>query len=151
MTLYIIGVTGAFAVILSMRRSDGMVERIDDLAGLAKTRPALGWSMTALMFSIGGMPFMVGFFGKLFVFYAAVSAGLVWLVVVAALFSTVSIAYYLKVVKVMWFDEPAETFLPAPAGVALITRLTGLATVALLPFVAGVVVWVMRAGAGIGG
>ncbi|CAN0167069.1 unnamed protein product, partial [Chrysoparadoxa australica] len=106
MTLYVIGVAGAFAVILSMRRSEGMVERIEDLAGLSQTRPALAWSMTALMFSIGGMPFMIGFFGKLFVFYAAVQAGLIWLVILAVLFSTVSIAYYLRVIKVIWFDEP---------------------------------------------
>ncbi|MCC5995323.1 MAG: NADH-quinone oxidoreductase subunit NuoN [Oceanicaulis sp.] len=137
MTLYVIGVLGAFAVILSMRRSEGMVERIDDLKGLSKTHPALGWSMTALMFSIGGMPFLVGFFGKLFVFYAAASAGLWWLMLIGLVFSAVSIAYYLRVVKVIWFDEPEAGFEPAPAGVALISRAAALATVALVP-VAGV-------------
>ncbi|MFW6413334.1 MAG: NADH-quinone oxidoreductase subunit N, partial [Oceanicaulis sp.] len=151
MTLYVIGVAGAFAVILSMRRAEGMVERIEDLAGVAQTRPVLGLSMTALMFSIGGMPFLVGFFGKLFVFYAAASAGLVWLVVVALLFSTVSIAYYLRVVKVMWFDEPTAEFQPAPGGVAFVSRAAGLATVALVPFVAILLVQVLRAGGGIGG
>lgn len=151
MTLYVIGVAGAFAVILSMRRADGMVERIEDLAGIAQSRPGVGLSMTALMFSIGGMPFLVGFFGKLFVFYAAASAGLVWLVVVALLFSTVSIAYYLKVVKVMWFDEPKGEFLPAPAGVALVSRAAGLASVALVPFVALLLVQVIRAGGGLAG
>lgn len=138
MTLYVVGVLGAFAVILSMRRAEGMVEQIDDLKGLAKTHPALGWSMTALMFSIGGMPFLVGFFGKLFVFYAAAGAGLWWLMLIALVFSTVSIAYSLRVVKVIWFDEPAGVFEPAPAGVALISRTAALATVALVP-VAGVV------------
>ncbi|MEQ8405499.1 MAG: NADH-quinone oxidoreductase subunit NuoN [Oceanicaulis sp.] len=151
MTLYVIGVAGAFGVILSMRRAEGMVERIEDLAGLAQTRPALGWAMTALMFSIGGMPFLVGFFGKLFVFYAAASAGLVWLVVVALLFSAVSMAYYLKVVKVIWFDEPEGEFQPAPTGVAFVSRAAGLATVVLVPFVAILLAQVIRAGTGIGG
>lgn len=151
MTLYIIGVAGAFAVILSMRRADGMVEQIEDLSGLSKTRPALAWTLTALMFSIGGMPFFVGFFGKLFVFYAAASAGLVWLMVVALLFSAISMAYYLRVVKVIWFDEPGAEFLSAPAGVALVSRLTGLATIGLVPFVALLIAQVIQAGTGIGG
>lgn len=151
MTLYVIAVAGAFGVILSMRREGGMVERIEDLAGLSKTRPGLGWAMTGLMFSIGGMPFLVGFFGKLFVFYAAVEAGLIPLVVIAVIFSTVSIAYYLKVVKVIWFDEPKHTFLPEPAGVMAVTRIAGLATIALLPFVALLFGRVMTAGGGIGG
>jgi len=150
-TLYIIGVAGAFAVILSMRTAEGMVERIGDLAGLSKTRPAMAWAMTALMFSIGGMPFLVGFFGKFFVFYAAASAGLIWLVVLAVLFSTVSIAYYLRVVKVIWFDEPTGEFLPAPAGVAFVTRATGLATVLLLPFMIALISLVVNAGGAIGG
>ncbi len=150
-TLYIIGVAGAFAVILSMRKAEGMVERIDDLAGLSKTRPTLAWAMTALMFSIGGMPFLVGFFGKFFVFYAAVEAGLVWLVIIAVLFSSVSIAYYLRVVKVIWFDEPTGEFLPAPAGVAFVSRAAGLATVLLLPIMIGLISLVVNAGGGIGG
>ena len=150
-TLYVIGVAGAFAVILSMRKAEGMVERIEDLAGLSKSRPAMAWAMTALMFSIGGMPFLVGFFGKFFVFYAAADAGLVWLVVVAVLFSTVSIAYYLRVVKVIWFDEPVGEFLPTPAGVAFVTRAAGLATVVLLPFMIALISVVVNAGGGLGG
>ena len=151
MTLYVVGVLGAFGVIVSMRRSDGMVEEIDDLAGLAQTRPGMGWTMTAVLFSIGGIPFFVGFFGKLFVFYAALDGGLLWLAVVAALFSVISAAYYLRVVKVMWFDEPRSSFEAAPAGVALVTRLAGLSTVALLPFVALVIAQVVQAGGALGG
>lgn len=151
-TLYVMGVAGAFAVILSMRRAEGMVERVEDLAGLSQTRPGLALSMTALMFSIGGMPFLVGFFGKFFVFYAAVEAGLIWLVVVAVLFSTVSIAYYLRVVKVIWFDEPAAgEFLPAARGVAFVSRVAGLATVGLLPFMVILIGLVVNAGGSIGG
>ncbi|MEO1040369.1 MAG: NADH-quinone oxidoreductase subunit NuoN [Pseudomonadota bacterium] len=151
MTLYVVGVLGAFGVIVSMRRSDGMVEQIEDLAGLAQTRPGMGWTMTAVLFSIGGIPFFVGFFGKLFVFYAALDGGLLWLAIVAALFSVISAAYYLKVVKVMWFDEPQATFEAAPAGVALVTRLAGLSTVVLLPFVALVIAQAVQAGGALSG
>ncbi len=150
MTLYVIGVMGAFAVILSMRRAEGMVEQIDDLAGLAQTRPGMAWTMTAVLFSIGGIPFMVGFFGKLFVFYAALEAGLIWFVVAAALFSVISAAYYLRVVGVIWFKESEAEFLPAPAGVMLISRVAGLATVGLLPFVAALFARAIQAGGGAG-
>jgi NADH-quinone oxidoreductase subunit N len=88
--------------------------------------------MTALMFSIGGLPFMVGFFGKLFVFYAGVQAGLIWLVVLGALFSVVAAAYYLRVVKVIWFDEPTVQFAPSAVSTYWVTRLAGFATVAML-------------------
>ncbi len=149
MTLYLIGVVGAFAIIVSMRRSEGMVERIDELAGLSRTRPGMAWSMTALMFSIGGMPFMIGFFGKLFVFYAAVQAGLIWLVIAAVIFSTVSIAYYLRIIKVIWFDEPVGEFLPAPVGVAWISRLAALLVVSA-PLMGLVIGFVSHAGSDIG-
>ena len=151
MTLYVVGVAGTFGVILSMRRSEGMVERLEDLSGLAQTRPCLGLAITGLLLSVGGMPFLVGFFGKLFVFYAAVEAGLIWLAVVGALFSVVSISYYLAILKRVWFDEPRGEFLPAPAGVMIVTRVAGLATVALLPFVALLFAQVIRAGGALGG
>jgi len=152
MTLYVIGVAGAFGVILSMRRSEGMVERIEDLAGLSRNRPGLALAFTGLLLSIGGMPFLVGFFGKLFVFYAAVQAGLVWLVVVAGVFSAVSIAYYLMVLKRVWFDEPTGgEFINPPASVAVITRVTGIATVGLLLLVPFMLNRVIEAGSAIGG
>jgi len=106
--------------------------------------------MTALMFSIGGMPFLIGFFGKLFVFYAAVQAGLIWLVILAVIFSTISIAYYLRVIKVIWFDEPTGELLPAPTGAAWISRLAALVTVSM-PVVGVIIGFVINAGAGIGG
>jgi len=151
MTLYVIGVLGAFGVILAMRRPEGMVEEIDDLAGLAASRPGLAWTMTAVMFSIGGIPFLVGFFGKLFVFYAALEAGLILFVVAAALFSVVSAAYYLRVVGVIWFKPSEAEFLPAPAGVLLVSRVAGLATIGLLPFVAALFARAIQAGGGVGG
>lgn len=151
MTLYVIGVAGAFGVILSMRRAEGMVERIEDLAGLSKTRPGLALAFTGLLLSIGGMPFLVGFFGKFLVFFAAVQAGLIWLAVLGGLFSTISIAYYLMVLKRVWFDEPVAEFLPAPASIAVITRVAGIGTVGLLLLVPFMLGQVMQASAVFGG
>lgn len=149
MILYMISVVGAFGVILSMRTPEGMVEEVDDLAGLSQTRPGLAWSMTGVMFSIGGLPFMVGFFGKLFVFYAAVQSGLIWLVVIAALASVVSAAYYLRVVRVIWFNEPVHKFVSAPGPVALVSNLAGLATVLLVPVAAIIFLWARGASVGL--
>ena len=91
------------------------------------------------MFSIGGLPFMVGFFGKFFLIYAAVESGLLILAVLAVLFSVVGAAYYLRVVKTVWFDEGEVEFVPAALSIYWVTRLAGLATVALLPVVGWVV------------
>jgi NADH-quinone oxidoreductase subunit N len=140
MALYMIGVVGAFGAVLSMRTREGMVENISDLAGLAQRNPGLGWSITALMFSIGGLPFMVGFFGKFFVIYAAVQADLIILSVLAVLFSVVSAAYYLRVVKVIWFDSSDIEFVPTSISVYWVTRVAGLATVLLLPILGWLVV-----------
>ena len=135
MILYMIGVIGSFGAILSMRTREGMVEQISDLAGIAQRNPGLGWSITALMFSIGGLPFMVGFFGKFFVVFAAVQEGMLILAVLAVLFSVVGAAYYLRVVKTVWFDEGEVEFVPAAVSVYWVTRLAGLATVLLLPLI----------------
>ena len=144
-----VGVIGAFGVILAMRTPEGMVEEVDDLSGLSQTRPGLAWSMTGIMFSIGGLPFLVGFFGKLFIFYAAVQAGLIWLVVIAALASVVAAAYYLRIVRVIWFNEPAHKFVTAPTPVGLVANLSGLATVLLVPLAAIVFMWARGASIGL--
>lgn len=133
MSLYMIGVIGTFGAILSMRTKEGMVEQIDDLAGLAQRNPGLGWSITALMFSVAGLPFMVGFFGKFFVIFAAVQSDLIILSVLAVLFSVVSAGYYLRIVKVMWFDSSEVEFVPAAMSIYWVTRIAGLSTVLLLP------------------
>ncbi|WP_417492211.1 NADH-quinone oxidoreductase subunit NuoN [Maricaulis sp.] len=133
MSLYMISVIGTFGAILSMRTREGMVEQISDLAGLAQTNPGLGWSLTALMFSIGGLPFFVGFFGKFFVVFSAVQSDLLILAVLAVLFSVVSAAYYLRVVKVMWFDTAEISFVDPALSIYWVTRLAGWSTILLLP------------------
>ncbi len=110
MAIYVAMTIGAFACILMMRRRGGMTENIDDLAGLTKTNMPLAVVLTILLFSLAGVPPLAGFFGKWFVFFAAVEADLVWLAVVGVLASAVSAFYYLRIVWFMWFDEPAPAF-----------------------------------------
>lgn len=113
MAIYVIMNLGAFAVILSMKRDGKMVETIDDLAGLSRTQPLLAGGLAVAMFSMAGIPPLAGFFGKLYVFLAAVSAGLYLLAVIGVVASVVGAYYYLRIVKIMYFDEPVRGFDPA--------------------------------------
>ena len=110
MSIYIAMTIGAFACILMMRRRGGMTEQISDLSGLTKTNMPLAVILTVLLFSLAGVPPLAGFFGKWYVFLAAVRADLIWLAIVGVLASAVSAFYYLRVVWFMWFDEPAPAF-----------------------------------------
>ncbi|WP_372000323.1 NADH-quinone oxidoreductase subunit NuoN [Tistrella mobilis] len=108
MAIYLFMTLGTFSIVLVMRRQGRMVEEIADLAGLSRSRPVLAFVMGAMMFSLAGIPPLAGFIGKLFVFRAAVDAGFIVLAVIGVASSVVSAFYYLRVVKVMYFDEPAE-------------------------------------------
>ena len=110
MAIYIVMTIGTFAVILMMRRRGGMTENISDLAGLSRTNMPMALILTVLLFSLAGVPPTAGFFGKWYVFFAAVDAGLVWLAVMGVVASAVSAFYYLRIVWFMWFDEPAPAF-----------------------------------------
>ncbi|BDA84459.1 NADH-quinone oxidoreductase subunit N [Aureimonas sp. SA4125] len=112
MATYVAMTAGTFAVILAMRRKGGQVEDIYQLSGLSQTNPMMALGLTVLMLSLAGLPPLVGFIGKYYVFMAAVGAGLVPLAVIGVIASTIGLFYYLRVVKVMWFDAPAEGFLP---------------------------------------
>ncbi len=112
MAIYLAMTVGTFAVILAMRRAEGSVEEIDELAGLSRTNPVMAVALTALMLSLAGLPPLAGFFAKYFVFMAAVEAQLYGLAVIGVLSSVVGLYYYLRIVKVMWFDEPAAPFEP---------------------------------------
>jgi NADH-quinone oxidoreductase subunit N len=113
LSIYIVMTFGAFVVILAMRRPGGMVEDISDLAGLSKTNPILAFAMAIMMFSLAGIPPLGGFFAKFYVFMAAIDANLVALSIIGVVTSVVGAFYYLRVVKVMYFDEPAPEFLPS--------------------------------------
>lgn len=110
MLIYLFMNVGTFAVILAMRVKDRYVENINDLSGLSKTNPAIALALTILMFSMAGIPPLAGFFGKYFVFVAAVNAGLIPLAVIGVLSSVVGAFYYLRLIKVMYFDEAGEAF-----------------------------------------
>jgi NADH-quinone oxidoreductase subunit N len=110
MAIYLFMNLGTFAVILCMRQKDRMVENIDDLRGLSRTHPMMALAMAIFMFSMAGIPPLAGFFSKLYVFLAAIESGLYVLAVVGVLSSVVGAFYYLRIVKLMYFDEPAEAF-----------------------------------------
>ena len=108
MTLYVIDQIGFFAVLLSLSRGGKPIRRIADLAGLKKTRPLTTVVLTVLSLSVLGMPPFSGFWGKYYVFGAAADAGY-WMVAAAGLVASVVAAfYYLRIIKLMWFDPPLD-------------------------------------------
>ena len=109
LAIYLFMNIGTFACILCMRRGDHMVEGIDDLAGLGKTHPMLALGLSIFMFSMAGIPPLAGFFGKFYIFLAAVEAGLYGLAVIGVLASVVAAFYYLRIVQMIYFEEPDET------------------------------------------
>ena len=110
MAIYVVMTLGTFAAILSMRRDGRAVETIADLAGLARTNPTMAFFLATMMFSLAGVPPLAGFFAKFYVFAAAMKAGLYGLSVIGVLASAVGAYYYLRIVKLMYFDEPAPAF-----------------------------------------
>jgi NADH-quinone oxidoreductase subunit N len=126
LAIYLAMNVGAFACILSMRQRDQMVEGIGDLAGLAKSHPGMAMLLAAFMFSLAGVPPLAGFFGKFYVVMAAINAHLYVLAVIGMLSSVVAAYYYLRIVKVMYFDEPAETLAkPVRADLGMVMGVTG--------------------------
>ena len=138
MTIYIITVIGVFACILQMRIRDGMVERISDLSGLAKSNRGMAIALTIFMFSLMGIPPLLGFFGKLYAFLPAFQSGLVWLAVLALIASVISAGYYLRVIKTMWFDESEHEFIKPVRALSWVSAVSAILLVGLvlIPFVA---------------
>lgn len=139
MSIYVITTIGVFACILQMRIRNGMVEQITDLAGLSKTNSGLAVILTILMFSLAGIPPLLGFFGKLFAFWPAMEAGLTWLVVLALLASVIGAFYYIRIIKIMWGDASVNDFVEAPSSLRWMTSFVALLILPLmiLPFTAG--------------
>jgi NADH-quinone oxidoreductase subunit N len=126
MSIYVVMTLGTFACILAMRRDGMLVENISDLAGLARTKPAMAFFLAMLLFSLAGIPPLAGFFAKFYVFLAAIKAGLYVLAVIGVLASVVGAYYYLTIVKIMYFDEPAKSFQPMPGLLTLVLAVAGL-------------------------
>ena len=126
MAIYLAMTLGTFAVILSMWRKAGYVEDIGDLSGLARTHPAMAFFLAMLLFSLAGIPPLAGFFAKFYVFLAAIKAGLYVLAVIGVLASVVGAYYYLVIIKIMYFDEPAERFGPMHNELKFVLGVSGL-------------------------
>jgi len=127
LSIYLVMTLGVFAIVLLMRRRGEMVEGVNDLAGLGRSQPLLAFAMLLFMFSLAGIPPLAGFWGKLYIFMAAVEAKLVWPAILGVLASVVASYYYLRIVKVMYFDEPGEALdrssMNVNRAVALVTAL----------------------------
>ena len=142
-TIYVVSSLGLFAGVLAMRRRGGMVESIQELGGLARRQPVFTIAMTVLILSVAGLPPFGGFFGKYEVLRAGIDADLVPLAILLVIASVISLGYYLRLLKIMWFDEPREAFERVDMGV--------LGTVIACAFIAGVVFMVFIGQLGSGG
>ncbi len=129
---YVLTTVGSFGLIMMLARAGHEAETIADFKGLGKRSPWFAIVMTILMFSLAGVPPMVGFMAKWAVLQAVANAGMVWLAVVAVLFSLVGAFYYLRIVKTIWFDEAADTAaINTPTDMRVVMSLNGLAVVVL--------------------
>ncbi|TIT35107.1 MAG: NADH-quinone oxidoreductase subunit NuoN, partial [Mesorhizobium sp.] len=125
MLIYLVMTLGTFAFILAMRRKEGNVEQISDLAGLSSTNPIMATILTILMFSLAGIPPLAGFWGKWYVFLAAINANLYALAIIGVLASVVGAYYYLRIIKIMWFDEPVGGFVPMATELRVVLGVCG--------------------------
>ena len=110
MAIYCVMTLGTWACILCLQRKGKMIESIPDLSGLARTQPGLALALAIFMFSLAGVPPLAGFLAKFYIFLAAIDAGFYGLAVIGVLASVVAAYYYLRIVKIMYFDEPAPAF-----------------------------------------
>ena len=129
---YVMTTVGSFGLIMVLARQGFEAEEIDDFKGLAKRSPAYAALMSVLMFSLAGVPPMMGFAAKFAVLQSVLATGAVWLTVFAVMFSLVGAFYYIRIVKVMWFDEAADsTPLSVYSDKGIVLALNGLAVVVL--------------------
>ena len=126
MMIYLMMTLGSFACVIAMRRNGRQLEEIADLSGLARTDRTLALILALLMFSLAGIPPLAGFFAKYFVFMAAIKANLVALAVIGVIASVIGAYYYLRIVKVMYFDEPVMEFERPALEVKVVMVLSGL-------------------------
>lgn len=125
MAIYMAMTLGTFACILAMRRDGKGVEEIEELAGLARTQPVMAFMLGTMMFSLAGIPPLAGFFAKFYVFLAAIEAKLFTLAVIGVLASVVGAYYYLRIVKIMYMDEPKAAFEPMANQLRVVLAVSG--------------------------
>ena len=133
---YALMTTGAFGMIIAMSNAGCESDRIDDFKGLNRRQPWFAFLMLLIMASLAGFPPLVGFFSKLYVLQAAVNAGWLWLAVIAVVMAVIGAFYYLRVIKVMYFDEPEhEHAFNAPTDLRVVLAANGLLQLVLTFFV----------------
>ncbi len=115
--------TGAFAVLVLLETRTGCKSDFSELSGFSRLHPYLSSVLALFMFALCGFPPTVGFFGKFYLFSAAIQSGFIWLVVIGVMNSFVSVYYYLRVIKVSFFDQPQQTFVPVTYSPAIIVVL----------------------------
>ncbi len=139
MFAYVLMSLGSFGMILALSRAGFEAERLEDFKGLNKRSPWFAAMMMMLMFSMAGMPFFIGFWAKFMVLESVINAGYTWLAVLAVAFSVVGAFYYLRVVKLMYFDAPTDHApLEAPGDMRLLLSINGI-LVALLGLMPNIV------------
>lgn len=127
LTLYLFMSLGSFALVLMMRREGTYVESLGDLTGISRHHPWFAFAMAVFMFSMAGIPPLAGFFAKLYVFMEAVRAGYLWLAILGVLASVVAAYYYIRIIKLMYFDEGGRAFeLPESPSLRLVAAISTL-------------------------
>ncbi|MGX1107382.1 MULTISPECIES: NADH-quinone oxidoreductase subunit NuoN [Bradyrhizobium] len=124
--IYVAMTLGSFSIILAMKRNGQALEQISDFAGLSRTNPLLAFIFAMLLFSLAGVPPLAGFFGKWYVFVAAIKANLFTLAVIGVLTSVVGAFYYLSIVKVMYFDQPLGKLDPVRVELRTVLAVAGI-------------------------
>jgi len=132
MTLYVIATLGIFAGVLALRRGGKAIDTVADLNGLVKTKPGIALGLLVLIFSVAGIPPAAGFWGKLQVFTAGLESGMLWLVLVGALASVVSLGYYLRLVWAMFMKPAGEPMDRTDVSVAAIVAISTLVVFPIL-------------------
>ena len=110
LTIYLIMNLGAFACIFMMKRESIFYENINDLSGLSKNHPMLAFSFLLILFSLAGIPPLAGFFAKFYIFMAVIEAKIYLLAIIGLLTTVVSAFYYLRIIKIIYFDKPKKPF-----------------------------------------
>jgi NADH-quinone oxidoreductase subunit N len=140
--VYAVVSVGVFGCILHLTREGFEADKLEDYRGLSETEPWLAFLLLLFMFSLAGVPPTVGFYAKLSIFQAVVGAGLIWVAIPAVLFTVIGAFYYLRIVKLMYFDEPSsgevdQQFVPALDSRALLMA-NGLLMVAIMPWIGSI-------------
>ena len=140
--IYAVMSLGAFGVVILLSRTGFDADQLDDFKGLNRRSPWYAFLMLVLMFSLAGVPPTAGFYAKLLVIQAVVGAGMVWLAVASVLFAVIGAFYYLRIVKLMYFDEPEATA-PITGGkdFRFLLALNALLLIGIMPWIGTIIDW----------